>query len=181
MDISRDLTEVEIAAMQRNIERLRSNLKRYEPFMGGRDSPCVVDRKGRDVHGVTNLLREHNDVNDEMKLLAEARALETLTEAIRRTDANRDHHVGDAELGRLALRLEGIVGMPFTGDEMRARFRAEERRTLRQLVDTVLTLYIEKRREQTAAKATRENARSPRRIGEHLLWKKKIGCIGIAV
>lgn len=181
LDISREVTEAEIAAMQRNIERLRSNLKRYEPFTEGYDIPYIADQRRHEDHSVTDLLHENNNIINETKLLAEAKALETLTEAILRTDANKDHYVGDTELGRLALRVEGIVGMPFTGDEMRTRFGAEERRTLRQLADTVLTLYIEKRREQAVAKAAGESARSPRHIGEHLLWKKRIDCIKIGV
>lgn len=181
LNVTSEVKKAEIAAMQKNIERLRSNLKRYEPFMKGHNSSCVAELRGEDIYGVTHLFHENNNINKEQKLLAEARALEMLTEAILRTDDNRDHYVGDAELARLALRVEGIVGMPFTGDEVRTRFCAEETRTLAQLADTVLTLYIEKRCEQAEAKATRGDARSPTKIGAHLLWKRKIDFIRIGV
>lgn len=162
--------EAELVAMQKGVERLRSRLSRYKPLM-----------KGYDISGITDLYHENERINKEKKLLAESIGIEKLTKSILRTDVNKDHHVGDAELSLLAQRIESIEGVPFTSKEMCERFRQEETRSLRMLADVVRTLYIEKRREHVAAKAAEESAKSPRNIGNSLLWKRKIDGIGIAV
>ena len=115
------------------------------------------------------------------QLLAEAIGIVELTQSILRTDDDRDHHVGDAELMLLSKRVESIEGIPFTKQELCNRFKLEETRTLRTLADVVRTLYIEKRRERVAAKASDEllGRKSPRTLGSSLLWKRKIDGIGI--
>lgn len=115
------------------------------------------------------------------QLLAEAIGIVELTQSILRTDADGDHHVGDAELMLLSKRVESIEGIPFTKQELCNRFKLEETRTLRTLADVVRTMYIEKRRERVAAKASDEllGRKSPRTLGSSLLWKRKIDGIGI--
>mmetsp|Transcript_41263 Transcript_41263/g.74375 ORF Transcript_41263/g.74375 Transcript_41263/m.74375 type:complete len:301 (+) Transcript_41263:101-1003(+) len=169
---SSDRRVAEIVAMQKDVEGLRSSLSRYKPMM-----------KGYDISGVTDLYHENERINKEKKLLAEAIGLENLTRNILRTDINKDHYIGDAELSILAQRIELIEGVPFTSEEMRERFRQEERQTrsLTKLCDVVRTLYIEKRRERVVTKAEEESERSPRNLGSSLLWKRKIDGIGITV
>lgn len=110
--------------------------------------------------------------------MAEAIGIEKLTKSILRTDIDRDHYIGDAELALLAQRVESVEGIPFSREEVCERFRMEETRSLTNLANVVRSLYIEKRREQTALE---EFAKSPRNLGAPLLWKRKIDGIGIAI
>lgn len=89
--------------------------------------------------------------------------------------------MGDTELKILALRVESVEGIPFTSQELRERFRKEEDRSLRNLADTVRTLYIEKRRQQKHQRIADEFDKSPQNLGAPMLWKRKIDGIGIAV
>lgn len=95
--------------------------------------------------------------------------------SVLQTDKDGDHFIGDAELNMLAYRLEQIEGVPFTAQELCIRFNRWTTKNLRTLVDCVRQLYIEKRREQVLAKATKQTERSPRNLGAHLLWNDKMG------
>mmetsp|Transcript_35114 Transcript_35114/g.74902 ORF Transcript_35114/g.74902 Transcript_35114/m.74902 type:complete len:305 (+) Transcript_35114:166-1080(+) len=171
------VVETEIAAMLEDVERLRTSLSRYEPYMDGYD-----------IEGFRYLYEKNERIKQEKKLLAEVIGLEKLTKSILSTDPDRDHYIGDAELALLARRIESIEGVPFTSDEVCERFRRGEEgeaRSLRNLADAVRILYIEKRREYFAsarAKA-KEGAdrRSPRNLGHPMFWKRKLEDIDIAV
>jgi hypothetical protein len=106
--------------------------------------------------------------------LVEAIALQDLLSSVIQTDMNGDHFIGDSELNMLAFRLQQIEGVPFTGEELCTRFAKWPTRNLRSLVDCVRTLYIEKRREQVAAKEAQQSERLPRQLGAHLLWNDKM-------
>ena len=114
-----------------------------------------------------------------LQQLAEAIAFETLIKSVLDTDSNSDHFIGDAELNLLAYRLESIEGVPFTGQEMCDRFSRAKARSLSNLADVVRNLYIEKRREQVAARARKELKRSPKNLGAFLLWKRKLEYGGV--
>ena len=107
--------------------------------------------------------------------------IEKLTQCILRTDVNRNHFVGDAELTLLAHRVELIEGVPFTCEELCDRYKLEDVRTLRSLTDVVHSLYIEKRREQVAKEAAEGSEKGPKNLGTPFLWKRKISAIGISV
>ncbi len=101
---------------------------------------------------------------------------------ILRTDTNKNHIVGDAELNLLAYRIQSIEGVPFTGREMIERFGNSRKRNLTSLVDVVQELYIEKRREQTSERAKFPMEGSPTKVGSHLLWKRRFDFnVGVTV
>ena len=108
--------------------------------------------------------------------------MQQLINSILKTDSDRDHYVGDSELLLLSHRLESIEGVPFTSDEMCERFRRGEGRSLRDLADTARGLYVEKRREEATVwrELSGEYRKSPRNLGQPLLWKRKFDYVGIA-
>ena len=113
--------------------------------------------------------------------MAEALAFETLLKSVLQTDKNGDHFIGDSELNMLAFRLQQIEGVPFTAEQLCTLFARWPTKNLRSLVDCVRTLYIEKRREQFAAKEANQSERSPRHLGAHLLWNDKKSNYGVTV
>lgn len=161
---------VDINKKQVDIERLTSQLGRHKDLM-----------KGYDFTDITDLYQEHKRINRDKRFLAEAIGLQNLVKGILTTDVNRDHHVGDAELKLLALRVSLNEGVPFTSEELCDRFKLEETHNLRILADVVQALYIEKRQGQMRAKEQEEIGRSPRNLGAPLLWKRQIDGIGVVV
>lgn len=165
-----DKIEADISTMDEDVKRLKASMGRYRSMI-----------KGYDISGITDLYHENERINEQSKLLAEAMGIEKLSQSILRTDANRDHIVGDAELSLLAHRVESIEGVPFTCEELCDRYKLEEVRNLRTLTDVVRTLYVEKRREQVSKRAAEESEKSPKNLGTPFLWKRKISAIGISV
>lgn len=165
-----DGLESDIDNMNTDVGRLKLSLGRYQNMI-----------KDYDISGISDLFHENEKINEQKKLLAEAIGMQKLTKCILQTDANKDHHVGEAELSLLAHRIELVEGVPFTTDELFNRFRLEENQNLRNLADVVRRLYADKRREQARTKAMGETENSPRKLGAPLLWKRKIDGIGIAV
>ncbi|KAL9185505.1 hypothetical protein ACHAXT_003282 [Thalassiosira profunda] len=154
--------EDEIAAMQKDLKRLKAKINRYKLLVEGYDLPDI-----------TNLYHESESILFQKKQLAEAIGLQELTKSILSTD-QRDHFVGEAELSLLAQRIESIEGVPFRTGEVCQRFRQEEEQTLDNLADLCTLMYIEKRRVQHATKIL-VDGESPRKLGAQLLWKKKAG------
>jgi len=165
-----DNVEADISTMDEDVKRLKASMGRYASMI-----------KGYDISGVTDLYHENERINEQIKLLAEAMGIEKLTQCILRTDVNRNHFVGDAELTLLAHRVELIEGVPFTCEELCDRYKLEDVRTLRSLTDVVHSLYIEKRREQVAKEAAEGSEKGPKNLGTPFLWKRKISAIGISV
>ncbi|KAL3784191.1 hypothetical protein HJC23_001390 [Cyclotella cryptica] len=161
-----DQLELNIGALQKEVERL----KVFEDKL-----KVIVEKQGQDVSVTRALVIENRKINETKKQLAEALAFENLLRSVLRTDTDGDHFIGDSELNLLAYRLEQIEGVPFTAQELCTRFNRWTTKNLRTLVDCVRTLYIEKRREQVLAKATKQTERSPRNLGAHLLWNDKLG------
>lgn len=106
--------------------------------------------------------------------MAEAIALQDLLRSVIQTDMDGDHFIGDSELNMLAFRLQQIEGVPFTGEELCTRFARWPSKNLRNLVDCVRTLYIEKRSQQVVDKEIHQSERLPRQLGTHLLWVDKM-------
>lgn len=132
----------------------------------------VNDQFGLYFLAVLDLTRQNLLATQQM---VEAIALQDLLSSVIQTDMNGDHFIGDSELNMLAFRLQQIEGVPFSGEELCTRFaRWPGTKNLRSLVDCVRTLYIEKRREQVAAKEAHQTERLPRQLGTHLLWNDKM-------
>mmetsp|Transcript_4954 Transcript_4954/g.10842 ORF Transcript_4954/g.10842 Transcript_4954/m.10842 type:complete len:309 (-) Transcript_4954:2823-3749(-) len=165
--------EAEINSMKEEAEKLNAGLRKYENLMQGYDRAQIAD-----------LYRDNASINEEKKQIAEAIGLQKLTKLLLQTDIDRDHWVGDAELSILAQRIDGIEGIPFTKEEMCKKFQREkEDRSLQNLADVVRNLYITKRKEQFRLRAARGGSpgKSPRNLGNSLLWKRQIDGIGISV
>ena len=113
--------------------------------------------------------------------MAEATAFQTLITSVLKSDPNGDRFIGDAELNLLAKRLKCIEGVPFTAQELCDSFSRWSTRNMTTLVDVVRTLYVVKRREQVRAKARKEIDMSPRNLGGHLLWQRKLDYGGVRV
>ena len=125
------------------------------------------------------------------QLLAESIGLLDLSKSILKTDPNKHHHVGEAELTLLSKRVELIDGIPFTKEELCHRFwgggvveennknsssnnNQQQQQTLCNFVNVVITLYIEKRREHAVMKRDDELIeKSPRNLGRSLLSSRR--------
>ena len=131
----------------------------------------------------------HTYKQKQKQLLAESIGLVDLSKSILKTDPNKNHHVGEAELTLLSKRVELIDGIPFTKEELCHRFfgggvvennknsssnNQKQQQTLCNFVNVVITLYIEKRREQAVMKRDDELIeKSPRNLGRSLLSSRR--------
>lgn len=132
----------------------------------------------------------HTYKQKQKQLLAESIGLVDLSKSILKTDPNKNHHVGEAELTLLSKRVELIDGIPFTKEELCHRFfgggvvvennknsnlnQQQQQQTLCNFVNVVITLYIEKRREQAVMKRDDELIeKSPRNLGRSLLSSRR--------
>ena len=99
---------------------------------------------------VMDLYNENKSINQSMKAILEAMTLDKIVRMILKSDVNRDHTIGEAELNILALRIDAAAGtnIPFTVEELCNRFRLVESRSINSFADTALVLYIEKRQEK---------------------------------
>jgi hypothetical protein len=97
-----------------------------------------------------DLYNENKSINQSMKAILEAMTLDKIVRMILKSDVNRDHTIGEAELNILALRIDAAAGtnIPFTVEELCNRFRLVESRSINSFADTAFVLYIEKRQEK---------------------------------
>jgi len=164
--------EAEIDLMEKEVERLKRVKKKLA---------SIVEKQGQDVGVFMALANENAKINATKKQMAEATAFQTLITSVLKSDPNGDRFIGDAELNLLAKRLECIEGVPFTAKELCDSFSRWSTRNMTTLVDVVRTLYVVKRREQVRAKARKEIDMSPRNLGGHLLWQRKLDYGGVRV